>query len=59
MDRSVISMENDNKRIVVCSTCGCLYDIHYVDKVRGKKDNLTHFECKNCGMVPLVTKASG
>lgn len=43
-------------RIVVCCKCGALYDLHYVDNVKMDKGRVTHFECKNCGMVEVVYK---
>lgn len=41
-------------RIVVCFKCGCLYDIHYIDNVKMRKGKISQFECKNCGLVPVV-----
>ena len=46
----------ENKRIVVCSECGCLYDLHYVDGVMMRKGGKYRFNCKNCGMVDTVYK---
>ena len=43
-------------RIVVCSKCGCLYDLHYINNVQRKKGEIIKFECKNCGMVDIVYK---
>ncbi len=42
-------------RIVVCTSCGKLYDIHYIDKVRIQR-TITMFECTSCGMVPVTYK---
>ncbi len=44
----------ENRRIVICINCGCLYDIHYIDNVKYEKKVITKFECKNCGMMPVV-----
>ena len=48
--------KNRERRIVVCCKCGCLYDLHYIDKVEFRKGQIDKFECKNCGMVPVVYK---
>ena len=45
-----------NKRIVVCSNCGGLYDLHYIDNVKVRKKTIIKFECKNCGMMDIVYK---
>ena len=45
------------RRIVVCSKCGSLYDIHYIDNVKiDKYGNIIEFECKHCGMRPIIYK---
>lgn len=44
------------ERIVVCCLCGCLYDLHYVDNVKIKKNKAVKFQCKNCGFVDVVYK---
>lgn len=53
-------MSPEKGRMVVCPECGALYDIHYIDKVemrkKGGKESIVKFECKNCGMVPVVYK---
>lgn len=42
------------KRIVVCSKCGSLYDLHYIDNVKIKGEHIEQFECKHCGYVDVV-----
>ena len=47
---------NKNKRIVVCSNCGLLYDLHYIDNVEIEKGKVVKFYCGYCGMVDVVYK---
>jgi uncharacterized Zn finger protein len=49
-----------NKRIIVCSECGALYDLHYVNdiKISYKDGSITHFKCNNCGFVRITYKNS-
>ncbi len=49
-------MSECSNRIIVCPKCGCLYDIHYINNVKIKKNYIDKFECKNCGMVDVVYK---
>ena len=45
-----------NERIVVCSRCGCLYDLHYIIHVVMDGKHIKKFDCKNCGMVDVIFK---
>jgi len=45
-----------NDRIIVCSKCGALYDLHYIMNVKMEKGVVKEFECKNCGMVKVTYK---
>jgi hypothetical protein len=47
----------DEKRIVVCSNCGILYDIHFIDDVSERKGVIVGFWCKVCNkMMPVIYK---
>jgi hypothetical protein len=47
----------ENRRVVVCSNCGLLHDIHYIDDVTIRKGNIMKFKCGgDCGMVEIVYK---
>ena len=49
----VTKMKN---RIVVCAKCGQLYDLHYVEVTRYRKDKVYEFYCQNCGLMPILYK---
>ena len=38
-----------DKRIVVCSNCGVISDVHYIDDVKIVKKVITEFRCGACG----------
>lgn len=50
-------MVEQEKRIVVCPKCGTLYDLHYIDDVEIRKDEIVRYKCKNCGWVDKVIKS--